>query len=187
MWELDHKEDWAPKNLCFWTVVLGKTLESLLDCKEIKSVNSKGNQPGILIARTDAEAEAPVLWLRDAKSRLIGKDPNAWKDWGQEERGGVWQKMRWFDSNQLNVHEFEQTWRDSEWQESLACCRPWLDLKPWLHAAVRHDLRTEWQQHGWWKQATENLRKSLSGALKGVLNRNRSSPPVLMQQRSCLT
>ena len=80
MWELDHKESWAPKNLCLWTVVLEKTLESLLDCKEIKPVNPKGNQPWVFIERTDARAEAPVLWPPDAKSQLIGKDSDA--EWG---------------------------------------------------------------------------------------------------------
>ena len=86
-WELNHKEGWAPKNCCFWTVVLKKTLESPLNSKEIKPVNSKGNQPWILIERTNDEAEALILWPPDAKSQLIGKDPNAGKDWGQELRG----------------------------------------------------------------------------------------------------
>ena len=85
MWELDHKEGWAPKNWCFWTVVLKKTLESLLDSKEIKRVSSKGNQPWIFILKT--EAEVPIIWPSDVKSQLIGKDPDAGKDWGQE---GKW-------------------------------------------------------------------------------------------------
>ena len=80
MWELNHKEHWEPKNWCFWTVVLEKTLESLLDCKEFKPVNPKGNQPWIFIGRTDAKAEAPILWLPDVKSWLTGKDPDATKD-----------------------------------------------------------------------------------------------------------
>ena len=87
MWELDHKGGWAPKNWWFWTVVLEKTLESALDSKEIKAVNPKGNQPWIFIGRTDAEAEAPILWPPDVKNWLIGKDPDAGKDWGQEEKG----------------------------------------------------------------------------------------------------
>ena len=86
MWELDHKESWAPKNWCFWTVVLEKTLESSLDCK-IKPVNPKGNQSWIFTGRTDAEAEPPILWPSDEKSWLIEKDPGARKDWGQEEKG----------------------------------------------------------------------------------------------------
>ena len=87
MWELDHKEGWTLKNWCFQIVVLEKTLETPLDSKEIKPVNSKGNQPWIFIGRTDAEAEYPMLWPPDIKSRLIGKDPDAGKDWGQEEQG----------------------------------------------------------------------------------------------------
>jgi len=119
MWKLDHKEGWAPKNWCFWTVVLEKTLESPLDCKEIKPVNPKGNQPWIFIGRTDvgrtdAEVEASILWPPDAKSLLTGKDPDAGKDWGQEDRRiRVWQRMR---------HKFEQAPRDGEGRGSLACC-----------------------------------------------------------------
>ena len=81
MWELDHKENWAPRNWCFWTVVLEKTLESPLDFKEIKPVHPKGNQSWIFIGRTDAEAEIPILWSPDVKNWLIGKDPDAGKDW----------------------------------------------------------------------------------------------------------
>ena len=80
--ELDHKESWAPKNWCFWTVVLEKTLESPLDCKEIQPVHPKGDQSWVFIGRTDVEAETPTLWLPDAKSWLIVKDPDAGKDWG---------------------------------------------------------------------------------------------------------
>ena len=86
MWELDHKEGWVLKNRCLWTVVLEKTLESPLDCKEIQPVNSKGNQFWRFIGRTDAEAEAPILWPLDANSQLTGKDPDAGKDWGQKEK-----------------------------------------------------------------------------------------------------
>ena len=95
MWELDYKESWALKNWCFWTVVLEKTLESPLDCKEVKPVNPKGNQSWIFIGRIDAEAETPVLWPPDVKNWLIGKDPDARKDWRQEEKGR--QRMRWLD------------------------------------------------------------------------------------------
>ena len=83
-WELDYKESWGPKNWCFWTVVLEKTLESPLDCKEIKPVHSEGDQSWIFIGRTDAEAEAPILWPPHAKNWLLGKDPDAGKDWRQE-------------------------------------------------------------------------------------------------------
>ena len=86
MWELDPKEGWVPKNRCFQIVVLEKTLQSPLDCKEIKSVNAKGNQPWIFIGKTDAEAETPVLWPPDAKSWLFEKDPNTRKDWRQKEK-----------------------------------------------------------------------------------------------------
>ena len=107
MWELDHKEGWALKNWCFQTVVLEKTLESPLDCKEITPVNPEGNQPWIFIGRTDAEADAPLLWPPDAKSWLMGKDPDSGKDWLQ----GKWvtedDMVGWH--HWLNGHEFEQT------------------------------------------------------------------------------
>ena len=95
IWELDHKEGWEPKNLCFWTVVLEKTLESPLHCKEIKLVNPKGNQSWIFIGRTDAEAETPILWPPDTKSWLIRKDPDVGKDQRMEEKRI--QRMRWLD------------------------------------------------------------------------------------------
>ena len=93
MWELDHKEGWAPKNWCFWIVVLEKTLESLLDYKEIKPVNPKWNQPWIFIGRTDTEAEAPILWPPEVKSLLTGKDPDAGKAWRQKEKGEADEEM----------------------------------------------------------------------------------------------
>ena len=93
MQELDHKESWAPKNWYFWTVGLEKTLESSMDCKEIKPVNPKGNEPWIFIGRTDVEAEAPVLWPPSAKSRLIGKDSDAEKYWEHEEKGVLEDEM----------------------------------------------------------------------------------------------
>ena len=95
MWELDCEKGWAPKNWCFWTVVLEKTLESPLDCKEIQPVHSEGDQPWVFFGRNDATAETPVLWPPHAKSWLIGKDPDAGKDWGQEEKGR--QRTRWLD------------------------------------------------------------------------------------------
>ena len=87
MWELDHKEGWVLKNWCFWIVVLEMTLECPLESKDIKPVSPKGNQPWIFIGRTDAEAEAPILWPPDGNSWLLGKDPDVGKDWGQEEKG----------------------------------------------------------------------------------------------------
>ena len=105
MWELNHKEAWASKNRCLQIVVLEKTLESPLDYKEI---NPKGNQPWLFIVRTDAEAEAPILWTSVAKSQLIGKDSGAGKDWGQEEKGATEDEMV-RQHHQLNGHKFEQT------------------------------------------------------------------------------
>ena len=135
MWELDHKEDWAPKNWCFQTVV-GKDLHSPLDCKEIKTVNPKGNQCWIFIKRPDAEAETPILWLPDVKSQLIEKDTDARKDWGQEEKEMTEDKMVGWH-HQLDGHEFGQAWGDSEGQGILACCSPWgckqPDIIEWLN------------------------------------------------------
>ena len=121
MWELDHKEGWAPKNWCFWIVVLEKTLESPLDCKDIQPVNPKGNQSWIFIGTTDAEA--PVLRPPDAKSQLIGKDPDAGKDWRQEKGTAEDEMVGWH--HQLNGQEFENIPGDSEGQGNLWCCNPW--------------------------------------------------------------
>ena len=95
MWELVHKESWVPKNWCFWTVLMEKTLESPLDCEEVQPVHPKWDQSWVFIGRTDAEAETPILWPPHAKSWLIGKDSDAGRDWGQEEKGR--QRMRWLD------------------------------------------------------------------------------------------
>ena len=105
MWELDHKESWALKNWCFWTVVLEKTLESPLDCKEIQPVHPKGHQSWIFIGRMDAEAEAPILWPLD-ENWLIGKNPDAGKDWRQEEKGMTEDEMVGWH-HRLDGHEFE--------------------------------------------------------------------------------
>ena len=124
MWELDHKEGWAPKNWCFQIVVLKKTLESPLVSKEIKPVNPKGNQPWIFIGRTEAEAETLILWSPHVKSHLTGKDPDSEKDRGQEEKRATEDEMVvWY--HWLKRHEFEQTRGYSEGQGSLACCSPW--------------------------------------------------------------
>ena len=124
MWELDCKESWALKNWCFWTVMLEKTLESHpLNCKEIKPVNPKGNQPWIFIGRTDAEAEAPIIWPPDA-SWLTRKDPDTGKDRRQKEKR-VAQDGRVRQHHLLYQHKFEQTSGDSEGQGSLVCCSPW--------------------------------------------------------------
>ena len=105
MWELDYKESRVPKNWCFWTAMLEKTLESPLDCKEIQPVHPKGDQSWVFIGRTDVEAEAPIIWPPDAKSWLIGKDPDAGKDWGQEKGTTEDEMAVWH--HRLNGHEFE--------------------------------------------------------------------------------
>ena len=121
-WELDHKGGWMPKNWCFGSVVLEKTFESPLECKEIKLVNNEGNQSWIFIGRTDAEA--PILWPSDVKSWLTGKYPDAGKDWGQEEKGVAEDKMVRYH-HRLNGYELEKTPGHSEGQRSLECCSPW--------------------------------------------------------------
>ena len=123
-WELDYKGSWAQKNWCFWTVVLEKTLETPLDCKEIQPVHPKGNQSWMFIGRTDVEAETPILWPPDAKSWLIWKDPDAGKDWRWEEKGMTEDEMVGWH-HQLNGHEFEQTLGLGDGQEGLACCSSW--------------------------------------------------------------
>ena len=123
MWELDHKEGWVPKSWCLWFVVLEKTLESPLDCKDIKPVHPKGNQPWIFIERTDVEAEAPILWPPDAKSWIIGKDLDAGKDWRQKEKGMTEDEMVGWH-HQLNAYEFEQTLGDSGVQRCLVGYSP---------------------------------------------------------------
>ena len=136
MWELEYKEGWVPKNRCFWTVVLEKTLESPLDCKEIKPVNPKGNQHWIFTGKTDTKAETPILWPHDAKSQLTGKDPDAGKVWRQQEKGITEDEMvgwhQWLDEL-----EFEQASGIGDGQGSLACCSSWgckeLDMTEWLN------------------------------------------------------
>ena len=126
MWELDYKESWAPapKNWCFWTVVLEETPESPLDCKQIQPVYPKGNQSWVVTGRTDAEAETPPLWPPHAKNWLIWKDPDAGKDWRWEEKGTTEDKMvEWH--HQLNGHEFGWTPGVGDGQGGLACCSPW--------------------------------------------------------------
>ena len=110
IWELDYKESWALKNWCFWTVVLEKTFERALDCKEIKPVNPKRNQSWIFIVRTGAEADTPVLWPPDSNSQLTGKDPDAGKEWRQKEKGAAKDEIVRYH-HWLNGHGFEQTRR----------------------------------------------------------------------------
>ena len=136
MWELDYKESWVPKNWCFWTVVLEKTLEKPLDCKEIQLVNPKGNQSWIFIGRTDAEA--PILWPPDTKNWLMGKDPDVGKDWRQEEKGTTEDEMVGWH-HWLHAHESEQTLGDKG-QGSL------VSMQSMGSQIVGHDLTTEQQE-----------------------------------------
>ena len=124
MWELDYKESWALKNWCFWIVVLEKTLESPLDCKEIQPVHPKGDQSWVFIGRTDVEAETPILWPPDAKSWLIGKDPDAGKDWGQEEKGTMEDEMVGWHYR-LDGHGFGWTLGVGDGQGGLAYSNSW--------------------------------------------------------------
>ena len=119
-----HKEGWAQKNWCFWTVVLEKILESPLDCKEIQPVHPKGKQSWIFIGKTDAEAEAPIFCPPDAKNWFTGKDPDAGKDWRQEEKGTREDDMIGWH-HRLDGHELEQAPGVGDGQGSLACCSPW--------------------------------------------------------------
>ena len=120
MWELGHKEGWAPKNWCFWTVVLEKTFEGTLNSKEIQPVSPKGNHSWIFLGRTDAEAEAPKVWPPDVKNWLTGKDLDAGKGWRWEEKGTTEDKIVGYQH-----HEFEQALGVGDGQRGLACCIPW--------------------------------------------------------------
>ena len=143
MWELDCEESWAPKNWCFWTVVLEKTLESPLDCEEIQPDHSEGDQSWVFFGRTDAEAETPILWLPHVKSWLIGKDPDAGRDWGQEEKGTTEDEMAGWH-HRLNGREFEWTPGVGDGQRAFHLARFMAlykhPLKLWLLFVVLHDV-----------------------------------------------
>ena len=139
IWELDYKGSWVPKNWCFWTVVLEKTLESPLDCKEIHPIHSEGDQPWDFFGRTDAKAETPVLWPPHAKSWLIGKDSDAGRDWGHEEKGTTEDEMAAWHHG-LDGHE-------SEWTPQLV-----MDREAW-HAAI-HGVAKSWMRLSDWTELT---------------------------------
>ena len=124
MWELDCEASWVPKNGCFWTVVLEKTLERSLDCKEIQPVHSKGDQSWVLIGRNDVKAETPILWPPDGKSWLIGKESDAGRDWGQEEKGTTEDEMAGWH-HRLDGHEFEWTLGVGDGQGGLGWWESW--------------------------------------------------------------
>ena len=159
MWELDHKEGWVPKNWCFLAVVLEKTLESPLDCKESKQVNPKGYQPWIFIGRTYVEAEIPIFWPPGVKNRFTGEDPDAGKDWGQEDKEVTEDKMvEWH--HWLNGREFSKLWeivKDREGHTTPAIFTEWAAL---IHRALQKEYLvrkvSSWnllrQQHFWSNQ-----------------------------------
>ena len=124
MWELDYKESWAPKNWCFWTVVLEKTVESPLDCKEIQPVHPKGDQSWVFIGQTDVKAETPILWPPDVKNWLLWQDLVAGNDWRREEKGSIEDEMVGWH-HQLCGHEFAQAPGVGDGQGGLECCSPW--------------------------------------------------------------
>ena len=156
MWELDYKENWASKNSWFWTVVLEKTLESPLDCKEIQPVHPKGDQSWVFIRRTDVEAETPILWPPDTKNWLIGKGPDAGKNWGQEEKGTSEDEVVGWH-HRLSGHEFGWTLGVGDGQVGLACSSSWgrkeSDTTEWLNwielnwnsAVFRRRMCDSWQ------------------------------------------
>ena len=147
MWELDHKENWVLKICCFWTVVLEKSLESPLDCKEIQPVHPKGNQSWIFTGRTDAKAETPILWPPDEKNWWIGKDPDSGKDWGQEEKRVTEDKMigshHWLDE-----HELKKLWE-------LV-----MDREAW--SAAVHGVTKSWTHLSYWTQQNWTMREEIS-------------------------
>ena len=140
MWELDCEESWVPENWCFWTVVLEKTLESPLDCKEIQPVHSKGDQPQVFLGRKDAETETPILWPPQEKIWLIVKDSDAGRDWGQEEKGMTEDEMAGWHHRHYG-DEFDWTLGVGDGQGGLACC------DSWGHKESDMTERLNWTEH----------------------------------------
>ena len=174
MWELDHKEGWALKNWCFPNVVLKKTLESPLDSKKIKSVSPKGNQPWVFIGRTDAEADAPILWHLIQRANSLEKTLMLWKFEGRRKRGR--QRMRWLDGITDLIDMSFSTQGDSDGQRSLACCGSWglkeLDLT--VTEQQMHQFKKDKRRKNWWK----GNRQLTRGTASGQLHENRSTPQV---------
>ena len=153
MLKLDCEESWAPKNWCFWSVVFEKTLESPLDCKEIQPVHSEGDQLWVFFGRNDAKAETPILWPTHAKSWLFGKDPDAGRDWRQEEKGITVDEMAGWH-HLLDGHEFEETLGVGDIQGGLECCNSW-------GHRVGHNWETElnWTELNWATELTDEILK----------------------------
>ena len=157
MWELDCEESWVPKNWCFWTVVLEKTLRGPLDCKEIQPVHPKGDHSWVFIERTDAETETPVLWPPHVKSWPIGKDPDAGRDLGQEEKGTTEDEMAGWH-HWLYGHEFEYTTGVGDGQWGLTCCDSWV-AKSWTWLS-------DWTELNWIKHESFCTAKEITKKMK---------------------
>ena len=168
-WELDYKESWVLKNWCFWTVVLEKTLESPLDCKEIQPVHPKVDQSWVFIRRPDVEAETPIVWPPDVKNWLIWKDPDAGKDWGREEKGMTEDEMvgwhHWLDG-----HGFVWTPGVGDGQGGLGCCGSW---------GRKESDTTEWTELNWTELVVNQKRNTyVSGVVSWLLTHFSSFPCV---------
>ena len=167
MWELHCEESWVPKNWCFWTVVLEETLESPLDFKEIQPVHPKGNQSWIFFVRTDTKSETPILWPPDSKNWLIGKDPDAGKDWRQEEKGKTEDEVVGWH-HQLNGHEFGQALGVGDGQGSLLCCSPW--------GCKETDTTEHWTELNWTEPEHSNQNMFLVHKCKHACSHQEMKP-----------